>query len=92
MVKITRAAIKYRLKGETKFRTISARSHAICIKGFSMLNYPASKRDMENEIQGFLTSKGDFVDRIEALKIAKNAKQVKPNYDKKELFSEFLIF
>jgi len=92
MTKIMSAAIKFRLNGETKFRIISGKSHANCIESFASLDYTASKRDMNNEVQGFITSDRIFVDRVKALEIAKKAKQVKSDYDKDELFSEFLIY
>ena len=51
-------------------------------------------RSVESEIgeyeQGFLTSKNRFVDRIEGLKIAQEANQIKSEYKLTQLHSEDL--
>lgn len=51
------------------------------------------KRQCEvgEEVQGFLTNKNRFVDRVEGAEIALNSKQItKLNYNKNKLFSEDL--
>ena len=51
--------------------------------------YP-TMRDMDVEEQGFTTSAGRFVNRIEAKEIALKAKQIPATYKKDILFSEFI--
>lgn len=52
-------------------------------------------KDLANNVQGFITNKGEFVDRKEAWKIANEANQiirlVSSCYDGHELFSENLF-
>jgi hypothetical protein len=59
---------------------ICGRRHHNCISIFAkMYGFPYSKKAlkiMETEVQGFLTSTNRFVDRIEAMEIAKKNNQV----------------
>jgi hypothetical protein len=89
MNKITCAAIKYRAKGEQKFKVVTGRSHADCFKVLASMNLYSSMRDMDVETQGFLSSESGFVNREEALSIAKAARQVSDDYNRDALFSEF---
>lgn len=88
--KIRSAAIMYREKGDTKFHYIEGRSHAQCIEAFGLIDLYASMRDTKAEIQGFMTTKDRFVNRIEALEIAKKAGQVNESYTKDYLISEVI--
>ncbi|MDD5407107.1 MAG: hypothetical protein PHE73_09240 [Sulfurovaceae bacterium] len=62
--------------------------HSDCIYTAKRMGW--ALQDLSFTDQGFITSKNRFVDRWEAFRIAKRAKQVKSNYDIKELFSEDL--
>lgn len=88
--KIRSAAIMYRKKGDIEFHYIEGRSHAQCIETFSVMDLYSSMRDTEAEIQGFMTTKDRFVDRVEALEIARKAGQVKESYTKDYLISEVI--
>lgn len=61
--------------------------HNDCLRTISeMPRYKGiSKGDF---IQGFMTSENRFVDRVEAMQIAKNALQVENTINERELFSE----
>lgn len=97
MEKIKCAAIKYRLLCDytspnySGDHIIIGKSHAECIYTFGSIGLSCKLRDMDNEVQGFMTTNDRFVDRKEALEIAKNAKQVPDDYSKNELFSEDII-
>lgn len=75
---------------------ICGRRHHNCIATFAqMFGFPYSKETLnlqKSEEQGFLTSTNLFVDRKEALKIAKKAKQLVDGYEDHPigLFSEDL--
>lgn len=60
--------------------------------GREVLESIKSDRELEELEQGFITNKGRFVDREEALKIAKENNQIKFDigYNTKFLFSEML--
>ena len=45
---------------------------------------------MKKETKGFWTTKGRFVNRKEAKQIALNACQISSNYEKEELFSDYV--
>lgn len=90
---IVRAAIQYYKKGDDKPRTIFGFSHAECIQAFNCVNLYQTDRQMDKELQGFLTNEGRFVDRKEALEIAKTNHQLKyDNYPYDELYSEFVNY
>lgn len=59
---------------------ICGRRHHDCIRIFAMMvgfpYSPESQKLQNTEVQGFLTSKNRFVDRLEALQIAKEADQL----------------
>ena len=76
MEKIKSAAIKYRKKGSKEFEYVTGYSHSACIDYFSCIELHSIDRDMEVEVQGFMTTEDRFVDRVEALKIATNANQL----------------
>ena len=86
--RIRSAAIKYRKKGDTEFKYMEGRSHAECINAFGFIDLYANMRDTDNEVQGFMTTKNRFVDRVEGLDIAKKAGQVNEYYSKDYLISE----
>jgi hypothetical protein len=76
---------------------ICGHRHHCCIGMFAlMVGFPYNEKGLElmrTEEQGFLTNTNRFVDRLEALEIAKNANQLKPDERINEhvgLFSENL--
>ena len=84
------AAIKYKLKSNPKeIQYVTGNTHADCIAAFSMMDILMKDRTPEDEISGFMATRGRFVDRFEALKIAKNNNQVSASYDKDRLYSEW---
>lgn len=90
MEKIQSAAIKYRIKGEHNFKYVSGCSHANCIEMFSYMDLYPNHRDMEVEEQGFFTTEGRFVNRRMAKDIALKASQIPVNYNKSDLYSEYI--
>ena len=76
MEKIKSAAINYRKKGSKEFEYVTGYSHAACIDYFGLIELHSIDRDMEVEVQGFMTTEDRFVDRVEALKIATKANQL----------------
>lgn len=86
--KIKSAAIKYRKNGDTEFKYATGMSHSQCINYFSCIELRSNMRDMDAEVQGFMTSEDRFVDRVEALAIAKKAGQVSKYYTRDYLISE----
>lgn len=76
MEMIKAAAIEYYLKDDDTPKYIEGLSHAQCIEWFSFMDLFASKRELNKEKQGFMTTTGRFVDRIEAYQIAKAANQL----------------
>lgn len=68
-----------------------ARNHLQCI--YQMIAMTGKRKaDAGEHVDGFLTNKNRFVEREEAMKIAKNAKQVGKNtYSKTKLYSEDLF-
>jgi len=81
---------------ETGF-VVCGRRHHNCIQTFAkIVGFPYDEKGLElmrTEEQGFLTSKDRFVNRLEALEIAKEANQLKPDEGVNEhigLFSENL--
>lgn len=82
MEKIKCAAIKYKRLDTGKEDIIRGHNHAVCMEYFYYaFNLDESNRDMEFEVQGFVTTEGRFVDRQEAYQIAKEAKQLKYNLE-----------
>lgn len=70
---------------ETKDIILCGRRHADCIHNyFRLTGFKTSRRHP----QGFMTSHGRFVGRVEAVGIAFNAGQIKETYD--QLISEHL--
>ncbi len=60
--------------------------HCNCIETASLI---FSKKEMSGHVQGFLTDKNKFVDRVEAKRIAERAGQLLESCSKgEELFSE----
>lgn len=57
--------------------------HAACIDTLSFMDIYSSMRDLTREVQGYMTTRGRFVDRIEAMKIAREANQLRNPYNKK---------
>lgn len=81
MEKIKCAAIKYRLRGTRDFSYLCGMSHGDCINLFSAMDIPVKKRDIPFEVQGFMTTRDRFVDRREAMFVARAANQLKlPSY------------
>lgn len=65
--------------------------HPNCINTFVSLNLGITPQILKmkyKQIQGFLTSKGNFVDRYDGLKIAKESGQYKPDRELNFLTSE----
>lgn len=89
---IVASAIQYRRKGETEIHTLTGVRHSYIICEFYDMGLPTAKRDTSVERSGFVTRSGRFVDRVEALAIAKACSQLKyplPE-SREELFSEDL--
>lgn len=80
----------------TEGYVVCGRRHHNCISiNAKILGFPYSEESLKivnTEIQGFITNTNRFVDRLEALEIAKNAGQLNPDevYSKLGLFSEDL--
>lgn len=83
MEKIKYAAIKYFMKGEDTPQYVYGHCHAACIDTFSFMEICSSMRDLTREVQGYMTTRGRFVDRVEAMKIAREANQLRNPYNKK---------
>ena len=90
--KIVCAAIRYKRKFHLFYQYVYGKTHADCITKFKELNIPSSKRNLKVEKSGFWTTKGKFVDRVEAKQIALEAGQVSKNYNKDFLYSEFVMW
>lgn len=71
--------------------TIRGHRHADCIRTASQMSY-VSQENLRNRIEGFITSRNRFVDRVEGLKIQKEAgiKSKSPGGYVRELYSEDL--
>lgn len=90
MEMIRSAAIEYYLKEDsTTPRYMEASNHAQCIELFSFMDILASKRIQTKEKQGFMTTTGRFVDRVEAYQIAKSANQLRTNRDDKSYLDSY---
>ncbi len=89
---IVAAAIEYRRKGEDGPHILTGRRHADIINEFYRMRLSRAERDMSAERQGFVTRSGRFVDREEAMAIARACEQLKfPVPEARtELFSEDL--
>lgn len=84
------AAIQYKLKSNPKeIQYVTGNTHADCIAAFSIMDILRRDRTPEDEISGFMTTRGRFVDRFEALKIAKDNNQIPASYNKDRLYSEW---
>lgn len=83
MERILCAAIKMSINDETII--ISGYRHGDC---FNIIHKLCPNKYINQDEQGFLTSFGRFVDRIEAKKIAKQADQLIRNSVFSELISE----
>ena len=88
--KLVCAAIKYKKKFHLFYQYVYGKNHGDCIVKFTELNLPSAKRNLKAEKQGFWTTKGRFVDRIEAKQIALEAGQISDRYEREELYSEFV--
>lgn len=93
MERIVSACIKWQYKEDDikTVRFIKGKSHAECIKSFSMWDVPRSHRNLDFEELGFWTSKERFVTRKEAYLIAKATEQLKLERSDQILFSEFCL-
>lgn len=72
---------------------LDAAGHTLIYCGHRHNNILWQSKDVPRDpyAQGFLTNKGRFVDRKEALRIALEAKQIEaPQYNDNQLFSEDL--
>lgn len=90
--KLVCAAIKYKRKFHLFYQHVYGKNHSECIKKFAELNLPRNKRNLKVEEQGFWTTKGRFVDRIEAKQIALEAEQISERYEREELYSEYILW
>lgn len=89
--RIIAATVKYRAKGETEFKYTHGINHSQCFNYLATIELPSALRDMDNEEQGFTTSKARFVSREEAVEIARNSGQLSENFKGNRLTSEDLI-
>ena len=71
------------MKGEDAPQYVYGHCHAACIDTFSFMEIYSHMRDQTREVQGFMTTRGRFVDRVEAMKIAKEANQLRNPYSTK---------
>ena len=90
--KLVCAAIKYKRKFHLFYQYVFGKTHGDCIVKFAELNLPSAKRNLKIEKQGFWTTKGRFVDRIEAKQIALEAGQISEKYEREELYSEYILW
>lgn len=67
---------------------LSGHRHHNCISQFWALTGRATAK--EKHVQGFLTDANTFVDRVEGMKIARNADQLTVATKRSKLFSEDL--
>lgn len=88
MEKIKCAAIQYSLKSDDTIRYTMGLHHSDCINNFSAMDIPIKERNINSEIQGFMTTLNRFVDRQEAYTIAENAGQIFITSNTKTLMSE----
>lgn len=87
IITISCAAIKYSTTFAPKIdEIVTGNSHADCISWFSMAGI--WKKDRVNEVQGFMTNKGDFVGREKAYIIAEKAGQLIAPNTNRVLYSE----
>lgn len=93
MERIKSACIKYQLKSDPGTdRYVEGSSHADCISWFSAADLYIRERIPEKEVQGFMTTEGRFIDRIEAYRIAEEAGQLTHSRKDQVLYSEFCIY
>lgn len=93
MERIKSACIKYQLKSDQGTdRYVEGASHADCISWFSAADLYIRDRVPEKEVQGFMTTEGRFIDRIEAYRIANEAGQLTHSRRDQVLYSEFCIY
>ena len=90
--KLVCAAIKYKKKFHLFYQYVFGKTHGDCIVKFAELNLTSAKRNMKAEKQGFWTTRGRFVDRIEAKQIALKAEQISERYEREELYSEYILW
>ena len=77
MESIKCAAIQYELLKEPGvIKYISGDNHSQCFQYFAMTNIRRADRNMDKEVEGFMTSLNRFVDRGEAYRIAKSTGQL----------------
>lgn len=92
-MKITAAAIRYRLKSKPDVEKIVwGPYHYYCRDWFMLAEIYPSMRILELEEEGFLTDTEEFVDRYKAYKIAKEAGQLKYEREDGRLISEMVSF
>ena len=90
--KIVCATIKYKKKYNLCYNYVYGYSHLECLERFIDLNLPEAKRNMNKEKQGFWTTNGRFIERLEAKKIAIISGQVPYGYNKDVLCSEDILW
>lgn len=80
--KIKHACVRCKLKESSDFTYSKGFDHDSCYNYLSAAweMYPRIKPDKYDVEEGFLLSNGDFVDRLLAMEIAKNANQLTPEY------------
>ena len=92
-MKIKAAAIRYRLVSEPDTdRVVWGYSHTYCRDWFMCAEIYPNMRLPEYEEEGFLTDSGEFVDRMRAYEIAKEAGQLLCENANKRLVSDNCIF
>ncbi len=87
MERIVSSAIRYRDIREPDWKIVTGRRHADCVAEFAEMGLRKAHRD-PGEIQGFMTDTGRFVDRKEAMVIARAAGQLLAPVEKDYLLSE----
>lgn len=88
--KLVSAAIRYKKKRGIFYHYVYGKTHGECFFQLLEMGLPSHKRNMKKETKGFWTTKGRFVNRKEAKQIALNACQISSNYEKEELFSNYV--
>lgn len=86
-LKISSAAIQFEMPNGTKLIEIGFR-HCQIYDGFHERRLREGLVAPVKSVEGFMTSESNFVDRVEAMKIAREAGQLKHQTDKMCLSSE----
>lgn len=86
---ITSAAVEFHLQGGFVHLCTGAR-HAQIKDEFNSMRIRQGMRPVASSVEGFVTDQGRFLDRKEAMKLARENHQLKRQTDRVELNSEDL--